>query len=68
MLPMKSPVIGSVNRILHETSLISIKSQTGKALKQQSKSDVHRVVSKLQRSIQLFQGINQQICDYLESK
>ena len=49
----------SVNRILLEVGLSPIKSQTGKALKQQSKSGVRRILSKFQRGIQVFQSKNQ---------
>ncbi|CAF4033781.1 unnamed protein product [Rotaria sp. Silwood1] len=45
----------SVNKILFEVGLSPIKSQTRKSLKQQSKGGVRRILSKLQRGIQLFQ-------------
>ena len=48
----------SVNRILCEVRISPVKSRTSKALKEQSKSGVRHLLSKLQRSIQLFQGIN----------
>ena len=48
----------SVNRILCEVGISPAKPRTSKVLKEQSKSGVRRLLSKPQRGIQLFQGIN----------
>ena len=44
----------SVNRILCEVGISPVKSQTSTALKEQSKSGVRRLLSKLHRGIQRF--------------
>ena len=63
---MKLMIVETVNRILCEVGISPVKSRTSKALREQSKSDVQRLLSKLHRGIQRFQGINRKTCDYLE--
>ena len=48
--------LDGMNRILIEADISPIKSQTTKALKQQSKSSIRRLVSKLQRGVQVLQS------------
>ena len=45
-----------MNKILIETSLSPIRSQTRVPLKRQSKSSLRRLLSKLNRGAQMFQG------------
>ena len=48
--------LDGINRILCEAEISPIKSQTNKPLKEQSKSSIRRLVSKLQRSTQILQS------------
>jgi hypothetical protein len=47
----------TVNRILAEVNLSPVRSQATKALKNQSKSGLRRLVSKFTRGTQAFQGM-----------
>lgn len=47
---------GTINRMLAEVNLSPVRSQATKALKNQSKSGVRRLVSKFTRGSKAFQG------------
>jgi len=47
----------TMNRVLAEIKISPIRSQTTTSLQHQSDSGVRRLVSKLRRSVQTFQGI-----------
>ena len=48
-----------MNKILIEASMSPIRSQTRVSLKRQSKSSLRRLLSKLNRGAQMFQGMNE---------